>query len=320
MLDLYEEFASQTEREDAVMLEQAEIQMDRAILALDTCSAMKDLAMREAECKLVMESGDACDLIEYYEEATEETKDKEKGLFQRAWEAICKFIENIKEKLFGKVKAAPGTKQDVDESFLERHKILGKVVAGIKNYFAHPVRAILSLIAAGGVVVLFTNIVKKGKKKTIGADTTNAVIADSEKALDEINTGIKGFLGGLFKKKEVSEDGNQKKASGLISKVTKCIREIIDEAKNAILLHKADRKAKRNYKDTEGMSPEDYEARKVHQDQAGAAQSQAAADMLRAHQNGYVNGESVEDDDLSGDMYSEDAGALSDIAELLPTL
>ena len=196
MLDLYEEFASQTEREDAVMLEQAEIQMDRAILALDTCSAMKDLAMREAECKLVMESGDACDLIEYYEEATEDTKDKEKGLFQRAWEAICKFIENIKEKLFGKVKAAPGTKQDVDESFLERHKILGKVVAAIKNYFAHPVRAILSLIAAGGVVVLFTNIVKKGKKKNIGADTTNAVIADSEKALDEINTGIKGFLGG----------------------------------------------------------------------------------------------------------------------------
>lgn len=307
MLNLYEEYASQEEREDAVMLEQAEIQMDRAILALETCDAMRDLNIREAECKLVMESGDACDLVEYYGEAAEQTEEKEKGLLTKAWEAILKFLNNIKETLFGKAKpkADPNQKYDVDESFLERHKKLGAAVEAIKKFFSNPIKAIGAIVVAGGVIAAFLAIKKTGKKKSVDGQSLNNMENTAEKAVDQIEGGLKGFLSKFGKKKNGDQENE---AQSFISKVVKVIREHITEGFNAIknnhLQARADRAVK---KGTSGSGKPTTDP------------NQLAAASEYASYGGTLD-ESAEDDDLSGGIYDEDAGDLSDIAELLATL
>lgn len=276
MLNLYEEYESQEEREGAVMLEQANIQMDRALLALETCDAMKNLSMREAECKLVMESGDACDLIDYYEEATEDDAKKEKGLIQRAWEAILNLIKTIKEKLFGaaKKKADPNEEIEVDESFLDRHKKLAACVDTIKKFFAHPVGKIVGLlVATTSAVGIFLAVKSVGRTKKLKGSQVNTIVDADEKALGTIQAGIKQMVGKAIDK--------VKEGQSIISKVVTAIEDHIKEAYQCI-------KTKTGIKK-----------------------------VTNADEN--VT-ESAEDDNLLDDMYAEDAGDLSDIAELLSTL
>lgn len=303
MLDLYEDYGTQKEREDAVMLEQAEIQVERALLAVDTASSMKKLAMRDAECKLVLESGNVTDLVDYYEEAAEETNTKEKGLIQRAWEAILNLIRTIKEKLFGafRKKAEPDEVVEVDASFLEKHKKLGACVDGIKKFFSNPVGKIVGVIfGVAGVVGAFLAIKAVGKKTKMKGSQVNKIVDEDQQALDTIESGIKGF----FKK------AKDKEGQGPIGKVISAIKEHITEAYRAI---RANHTAKKNQKKTAGMTSEDYQ-KQANSASATAAQKQAAADMLRAHEQGYTMDESVDED-----IY-EDAGDLSDIANLLATL
>lgn len=229
MLNLYEEYESQEEREGAVMLEQANIQMDRALLALETCDAMKNLSMREAECKLVMESGDACDLIDYYEEATEDDAKKEKGLIQRAWEAILNLIKTIKEKLFGaaKKKADPNEEIEVDESFLDRHKKLAACVDMIKKFFTHPVGNIVGLlVATTSAVGIFLAVKSVGRTKKLKGSQVNTIVDADEKALGTIQAGIKQMVGKAVDK--------IKEGQSIISKVVTAIEDHIKEAYQCI--------------------------------------------------------------------------------------
>lgn len=288
MLNLYEDYASQEERESAVMLEQAEIQMDRAMLALETCNAMRELSMREAECKLVMESGDVCDLIEYYEEATEDSTNKEKGLIQKAWEAILNLIKTIKEKLFGaaKQKADPNQEVEVDESFLDRHKKLAACVDTLKKFFANPVAKVIGLLVAGaGAVGVFLAVKSVGKKRKLKGDQVNKMVDDDEKALATIQAGIKKVFGKAADK--------VKEGQSVVGKVVKAIEDHIKTAYQCIKIKTGLKKL------PEGVSKDE---------------------AIYLTKNGVGSVVESAEDDLSGDDYAEDAGDLSDIAELLATL
>lgn len=288
MLNLYEEYASQEEREGAVMLEQAEIQMDRAMLALETCDAMRELSMREAECKLVMESGDVCDLMEYYEEATEDSATKEKGLIRRAWDAILNLINTIKEKLFGaaRQKADPNQEVEVDQSFLERHQKLGACVDTLKKFFANPVGKIIGVIVAvTSAVGLFLAVKHVGKNKKLKGDQVNKMVDDDEKALATINAGIKQVFGKAVDK--------VKEGQSIVGKVVKAIEEHIKTAYQCIKIKTG------NTKLPEGVSK---------------------ADAIYYTKHGVGSVVESAEDDLYGDMYAEDAGDLSDIDALLATL
>lgn len=296
MLDLYEEYNSQEERECAVMMEQAEIQLDKAILAFETADQMSELAMREAECRLVMESGNVTDLAEYYEEATSETEEKKKGIFTKIWEGILNIIGKIKEFLLGSARknADPNGTSEVDESFFERHKKLGAVVKALKDFFAHPIAKFATvLVAGGGAVALFLAIRSTGKTKKAKNSEINKAVDEAEEGLNFIQKAIKNIRN---KKLEKDAEG----APGIIGKVTKAIGEFIKTGVHAVL-------------SVPGKVKNGINAKKE--------QNNAAAEYAA---NGGAIDESADDDifgdDFEEDAYADDAGDLSDIAELLATL
>lgn len=281
MLDLYEEYNSQEEREGAVMMEQAEIQLDKAILAFETADQMGELAMREAECRLVMESGEVTDLAEYYEEATSETEGKKKGVIQKIWEGILNIIGKIKDFLLGSARknADPNGRTEVDESFFERHKKLGAVVKALKDFFAHPIAKFATvLIAGGGAVAIFLAIKNTGKTREAKNSEVNKAVDDAEEQLNFIQKAVKNIF-----HKDLDKDAEG--APSIIGKITKAIGEFIKTGVRAVL-----------------SAP-------------GKLKTAAASKF----------GKNREDDDefaddFKEDAYAEDAGDLSDIADLLATL
>ena len=296
MLDLYEEYNSQEEREGAVMMEQAEIQLDKAILAFETAEQMSELAMREAECRLIMESGEVTDLAEYYEEATNETEEKKKGVIQKIWEGILNIIGKIKDFLLGSArkKADPNGTSEVDESFFERHKKLGAVVKALKDFFAHPIAKFATvLVAATGAVALFLAIKKTGKTKKAKNSEINKAVDEAEEQLNFIQKAVKNIF-----HKDLDKDAEG--APSVIGKVTKAIGDFIKEGVHAVLSAPSKVKNSINAKKQQNNAAAEYAAN-------GGAIDESADDDIFG-------------DDFEEDAYAEDAGDLSDIAELLATL
>lgn len=305
MLDLYEEYASQEEREANVMLEQAEIRLDKAILAFETADRMSDLAMREAECRLVMESGEVTDLVDYYEEATASQEEKKKGVITKIWEGVLSIIDKIKEFLFGSArkKVNPNEETEVDQSFLERHKKLGAVVKALKDFFAHPIgKFVTVLVASAGVVATFLAIKHAGKTVKMKKGQVNKMVDDAENQMNFIQKSVKSIF-----HKDLDKDAE--KAPSKIGEITKKIAEHIKEGVNAVTRVPGNIAIKTGKKKLpEGVSKDEaLYYRKYGLDVVESASS---------------------DDDIFGDMfqedsyddYAEDAGDISDIADLLASL
>ena len=186
MLNLYEEYASQEERESAVMLENAEIAMDRALLSLNTCCAMQELDMRAAEARLVLECGGVENLMDYYEDAAENTADKKEGLLKRAWKAILNFLTSIKEAIFGKApKVDPEKEVEVEQVWLDKHPKIKKAADAVKRAIKNPTIAAIG-IAAGACAAIATVKVVKGKKVKMKAGKVEQLRKEEEKATDEL--------------------------------------------------------------------------------------------------------------------------------------
>lgn len=307
MLNLYEDYASREERENAVMLEQAEIELDKSILAFETADQMSELKMREAECRLVMESGDVSTLIDYYEEATAPAEEKKEGLIQRIWQAILNVIEKVKNFITGSSRknVDPNAQVEVDTSFFERHQKLGAVVDAIKKFLAKPIAKFAAIIlAATSIIATFLLIKNTGKKKKIKAGELNAAVDKEESLLDEIKNGVKG----IFNKK-IDKD-----AEGAPSVISKVVNAIKDNIKNAIDAMKEKRNAAKSEKIKRKMTGKnDTTHGKIDSLTAPSDWTYESAE------------ESAKDDDIFGDVfkedaYEEDAGDLSDIADLLATL
>lgn len=186
MLNLYEEYASQEERESAVMLENAEIAMDRALLSLNTCCAMQELDMRAAESRLVLECGGVENLMEYYEDAVENTADKKEGLLKRVWDSILKFLGKIKETLFGSTpKVDPEKEVEVEQAWLDKHPKIKKATDAVKRAIKNPTIATIG-IAAGACAAITAVKVVKGKKVKMKAGKVEQLRKEEEKSTDEL--------------------------------------------------------------------------------------------------------------------------------------
>ena len=227
MLDLYESYNSQEERESDVMLETASISLDRAILAYETANAMGELQMREAECKLVMEAGDVTDLADYYEEATAETEQKQQGLLKTIWQKILDVIEKIHTWVNDKLihKADPNATVEVDEGFFERHKKLGAAVTAVKNFLAKPFgKAAAALITVISAILL---IKFTGKKKTAKVSECTEIVEHDEKQVNQLQGSVRKMFG-----KKIVDEG--KKAVGFVSKFINWVKENIAKGIEAI--------------------------------------------------------------------------------------
>lgn len=305
MLNLYEEYATQEDRENAVLLENADIAVDRAILAYNTLQQMEQLNLRSAESRLVMESGDVDHLIEYYEEAADETKDKKEGLVKKVWNAILGLITKIKEVLFGKgSKTDPNKIVEVDSADVEKHKKAKDVVNKINQVWQKPGVKIAS-IAIGSIVALlaFKTVSKKKKMKSGQVENMKK---EEESWLSKISNGIKGMMNrGDKNSQEELDKASGKDADGNeVKGFHAWVKKFLDFIKGL---------AGRFKKSTDGVS----------------AVPQNKVDSIDDSDSNYTDpdtGESLyvasaEDLDDSGyDMFGESSADVDEIAELLATL
>lgn len=309
MLNLYEEYASQEERESAVMLENAEIAMDRALLSLNTCCAMQELDMRAAEARLVLECGGVENLMEYYEDAAENTADKKEGLFTKVWNAILKFLENIKNALFGKkIEANPNDEVEVEQTWLDRHEKIKKAVDSVKRAVANPVVATVgAAIVACGAVATVKAVDKKRKMKVSDVEK---IKKEEEAATTElmvvVENAAKKTIGSQLQDKWKEF---QSFVSGLSKQIQKNYTNFMDthvpERKREVL--------KKAAKD--GIAEDRATAAAEKRWRAGNATKEDEALLKKA---GFF--ESVEDDFSDEDDFFGESAEVDEIAELLATL
>ena len=98
---LHNEYESDFDKELAIIESQNDIEIGRAMLALETCMSMSDLSYAEAELQCMKESGDFERLTQLYQEADAGTAEKKEGLLSKLFGAIADAFTRIKNFLFG---------------------------------------------------------------------------------------------------------------------------------------------------------------------------------------------------------------------------
>jgi hypothetical protein len=248
-MELYAIYESAEERKNMIALESAEIALDRALLAYDAVRGARELNIREAELRCVMESGDACTLMDFYEEAKQQTEEKEKGLLATIWDKIIQLIQRIKKAL------GIGKKKDDEEYAVSSNT--PKAIQAIKN-LGNSIKQFLSKgwSAIGGVIktglaalaaiVLGVVIWKKGKpfiEKKLAKNGDNQASGGSENAImqkgSQINAELKtaeDVLDDVEKvanaKKNGKDDSNGE-SGGIFKQIISKIKEFIDHLKAA---------------------------------------------------------------------------------------
>ena len=156
-MDFQDNYYEKTDEE--LMLEAAELDMERACLALRTLEETEKLNMREAEVRFVMESASPDELSDYYAEATATTKAKKKNILARAWEKIVAFINKVIATLFKRSpKADPNTIVEINQEDVETVSKIERLKTKFANAFnankkkiAIAVAALLAAIVAIGL-------------------------------------------------------------------------------------------------------------------------------------------------------------------------
>ena len=233
-------FMSDEERADAVRLEEANIKLDRAMLAYEAACINNDLKMREIQNRVFAEDGDAIDLADAFTEAAEQAKKDEKGFLQKVWEGICNLFRTISETLFGKKKQATS---DVEMSETD-HKILGKVreLCGKLKETIKSHKFFSSLIVIGVVITAIHGLkskseenAKNGNKEknvTVKADEVNAAQSEMEDAAKTVNDmsdeKAKGDGTDQTDSQGNKESDTAKKSLGIIQWVQGKLKALID--------------------------------------------------------------------------------------------
>lgn len=257
-MELYAFYESDEERQAMIALESAEISLDRALLAYKAIMESREINLREAELRCVMENGDACTLMDFYEDAQQQTGEQQKGVLATIWDKILQFIDRIKKAL------GIGQKEDDQEYGVSSNT--NKFIAGlkqawesIKKFVATPIKGILGVLkgarnilaglTVGAVVIVGGKIVMDKLKKGKGGDNAQASSGETVQKMkgSEINGHLK-FLSTLcdnvkngvnsVKSKFGGNNNNQDsdvsgEGSGVISFFTKKVNEIRNHLKNA---------------------------------------------------------------------------------------
>lgn len=125
---------------DTLYMEEAEIQMQKAIRVSEFYESMEELNMREVELHALNDGGSFDTFCEYYGEAASKDGDKKEGILKRAWESILNLLHKIKEfftkkkdrKIDKKKKVAvKKSDQDIRKKIIEFFK-------KYKNAISHP--------------------------------------------------------------------------------------------------------------------------------------------------------------------------------------
>lgn len=250
----YELFANvedENTKEQMLAIESAEISLDRALATYDVIMESQDLALREAELKCFAEDGDANTLMDYYEDATEKTGEKKKGVLSTIWDKILGFIN----KILGRTdKKNDSDKYASDPEVKTKLQKFGDAVGAVLQFLAHPIKSLftkgvelwkkivsgLELITLGVAVFaggkwVVKKIKGKGGEDSSGNESTSPAV---EMTGTEINTEVKKTRGLLSKLSNAINSGkdsmtdavgneNEGIISKIVSAITKAGKDII---------------------------------------------------------------------------------------------
>lgn len=311
MLNLYEEYNSPEDREAAVILENAEIAMQRAILARDTCLGMEELNIREAEAKVVLESGDMNSLLEFYEEAGEKTEEKKKGVFSTVWDSIVGLLDKIRNFITGKKEKNidPNKQYEVGSDDVKEHGLIGQIMDQVKKFMSSGPGKILAIVGTTGALMFLYYKTKKGKKdKGEKVQDNGGVVKVAGSKLIAMTKKSKECIKALT---DAAKNAKSKKMNGKEEKESQgCISKIVSWIKDHVqaLLAKVGSVAGKG-KDTSG---EEETGSENNQDNNQGGNDESG--------NGTKEESAFDPFDLGDDMFAEDAAGLDEIAQLLATI
>lgn len=308
MLDLYNTYADEEAKQDDIYLEQVEIAMEKAMLAVETCDKLAEFGMREAEIRCIQEDGDGTDLIGFYEEAKEETDAKREGLIQKAWAAICKFFKSIKEKLFGKAEDKIDEKAtyEVNQNDIKDMNLIQKAWNNVKGFSKHPIKSSITIVVSAIALLGGLTILKKGgdvvTKKITGKDL-KGLISSLKKTNDELE---KDSEGKAKNPKKAGDKESEGKLREFFKKISSPLRELISNFINARKVAYYDKKYARAEKKNNNVENLKYKNRA---DATSAFGGKEYEDYQRKHTgNGSFEAKGVDLDDFED---SADDSALS---------
>ena len=153
---------------------------------------------RDAELKVLQESGTYDDLAYLYTEAQATAEEEEQGFLQKAWAAICNFFASIRDFFLGKGKEIPG------ETDIEMPSNTMDVFSKVKDIMTsnNPVVVIGKIAAiatgAGFASLQLNKVYKKFKKSdadTIVDTVANFLGSKGQAIFDMIKKGAEKFNG-----------------------------------------------------------------------------------------------------------------------------
>lgn len=256
MLDLYDGYTSTEDRENAIMLESAAIDMDKAVFAYQACQKMEDLKCREAELQTCMEGGNIETLMDYYEDAKSETAPKKESLLQTIWGKILSFIEKMRNYFQGKGFV---TDLQIKKSQEEQLTAFQKFQQKWKNVMTKPGIKIVGLIAALGALFVTINAIKKKKTGTGLVTLKKSKAVELKKNLDQTTNAVESYAKDPNNKTDDAE-GNKGKLAQLYSKLMNFVNSLLSvllKPVNAI-------GAKRRAKNTTGIDQGLFDAVMSH--------------------------------------------------------
>lgn len=253
---LYNEYCDSDEVTSEISLMKESLAIDKLVLAYNTLMEQEELNLREAELNCMMESGDIDTLAQFYEDATEEIKEKKDNIFKRIWKAICNFFSRLKETIFGSKqmkKLDEDAKNNEEYGLDEKGEESFKLIKTLKDKIGKPTfdvfkkfkdqsiwKIILEIVGAGlagGAVALTVHNCKKVK--------AGEIHGIKEWAAEWSNVFKEGFIDkavdlftGKNKVEVVDTDGNVVSGQGIIQKIKDAIRKIIDWIKKIIPIGK----------------------------------------------------------------------------------
>lgn len=266
-------YLSEAEKADYIALENAYINLDKACLAYDTFSNMRDLKIRDIELRCTCESATYDDLQAYFEAEAEKTNNDEKGLIRRIWDAIVSLFTSIKQVLFGKKKVDidNAVNEHGDESVNVNSEGCG-IIKKFTNLFDRTKKAVENKDIEEGTKIAseVTSDNEKLKKVGLVAVAGAATVAITVKELGNIynlaNTAT-NFLSGKAKEFSKTENDGKLKAftknvasnlfkifSKFTNLICKAIRSVLSSEKLLEEAEKLDKKAEKNIENTQKNS------------------------------------------------------------------
>jgi hypothetical protein len=229
-MNIYEFFDTEEDRENYVAMESAELAHDRIMLALDLANKSEQLAIREAEIKCIMESGDTLDLMEYYEDAEADAGEKKQNLLQKAWQALKNLLKKIKNFFSGKKIPAEG-ETEAPADIKENHNKIKQFWNDVKGFVAHPVQSVLDAksgnwdkLAAGLGAIAAVSLATVGTVKLVKYKNSDLKAIDEQEGsmLNEAESAVGKF----------ADTTIGKIASTLSTKAHDFVKTVIEAIKN----------------------------------------------------------------------------------------